>query len=256
MDLGLTDRVALVAGGSRGIGRAAALSLAREGANVYVLGRDADRLAAVAEEVRALGRQAHAIAVDASDRDALRSALDAARPALGPPTILVLSVAAMYTPERLERVTDATLDHFLATDLRATIDLCRFTLPAMFDAKYGRIVGIGSLASRAGISGATLYATTKAALEGLVRGIALDYSRRNVTVYLVMAGSTETERLRERIGADREARQRLERASATRRLIAPEEVADAITYLCSARAGSITGAVLELTGGAHLNNLW
>jgi len=256
MDLGIKGRVALVAGASRGIGRATAVALAREGVDVYVLARDGAKLAEVADEIRALGVRAHAIAVDASDRDALRTALDAARPTLGPPTLLVLSIAAMFKAERLERVSDATVDHLLATDLRASIDLCRFTLPAMFDAKFGRIVALGSLASRVGHVGGAVYAATKAALEGLVRGIALEYSRRNVTANVVMPGFTETERLQERLGGDEAAREKLERATATRRLITAEEVADAIVFLCSARAGSITGAVIELTGGAHLNTLW
>jgi 3-oxoacyl-[acyl-carrier protein] reductase len=256
MDLGIEGRVALVAGASRGIGRATAVALAREGADVYVLGRDAGRLEGVVAEVRALGRRSHAIAVDVADRAALRNALAAATSVLGAPTLVVLAVAAMFRAERLERVSDATVDTLLATDLRSAIDLCRFTLPAMFEAKHGRIVAVGSLAARAGTAGGVLYATTKAALEGLVRGVALEYSRRNVTANVVMVGFAETERLRERIGDDPAVRTMLERATATRRLIEPAEVADAIAFLCSDRAGSITGSVVELTGGSHLNTLW
>jgi NAD(P)-dependent dehydrogenase (short-subunit alcohol dehydrogenase family) len=256
MDLGIEGRVALVAGASRGIGRATAVALAREGADVYVLGRDLARLEGVAAEVRALGRRSCPIAVDVADRAALRSALAAATPTLGPPTLLTLAIAAMFRAERFERVSDETVDDLLATDLRSAIDLCRFTLPAMFEAKHGRIVAVGSLAARTGTSGGVLYATTKAALEGLVRGIALEYSRRDVTANALMVGFADTERLRERIGADPAARATLERASATRRLIAPSEVADTIAFLCSARAASITGSVVELTGGSHLNTLW
>jgi NAD(P)-dependent dehydrogenase (short-subunit alcohol dehydrogenase family) len=106
MDLGIEGRVALVAGASRGIGRATALTLAREGADVYVLGRDASRLERVATEIRALGRRAHAVVVDVSNRAALRAALDGATPALGHPTLLVLSIAAMFKAERFERLSD------------------------------------------------------------------------------------------------------------------------------------------------------
>jgi NAD(P)-dependent dehydrogenase (short-subunit alcohol dehydrogenase family) len=126
----------------------------------------------------------------------------------------------------------------------------------MFEAKHGRIVAVGSLAARTGTAGGVLYATTKAALEGLVRGIAVEYSRRDVTANVVMAGFVETERLHERLGGDRSGRDRLERATATKRLTSAEEVADTIAFLCSARAGSTTGAVIELTGGSHLNSLW
>jgi 3-oxoacyl-[acyl-carrier protein] reductase len=126
----------------------------------------------------------------------------------------------------------------------------------MLEARRGRIVAVGSLAARTGIPGAPLYAASKAALEGLCRGLAVDYTRRGITANVVAAGFTDTERLAARLGDDGAARDRLVRATAARRLLGADEVADVVAFLCSRRAAGVTGAVIDVTAGAHLNNLW
>jgi NAD(P)-dependent dehydrogenase (short-subunit alcohol dehydrogenase family) len=126
----------------------------------------------------------------------------------------------------------------------------------MVEARFGRIVGLGSVAARTGVSGGALYAAGKAALEGLLRGIALDYSRRGVTANVVSIAFADTERLQGRVASDPAARERIERATATRRIPTPEEIADVVAFLCSPRASAITGAVVDATAGGHLNNLW
>jgi NAD(P)-dependent dehydrogenase (short-subunit alcohol dehydrogenase family) len=255
VDLGLDGAVALVAGGGRGIGRAVAQALAREGADVAVAARTAAEVERVAAEVRAAGRRAVAHAADLAAPGAAARFVDAAA-ALGPPTLLVLCAAALYTPKKLHTVDDEEIASHLAVDLGAAIALCRAALPAMLAARHGRIVALGSLAARTGIPGATLYATAKAALEGLARGLAVDYTRRGITANVVAAGFTATERLAERLGGDPSAHERLVRATAARRLVTPEEVADVVVFLCSRRAAGVTGAVIDVTAGAHLNNLW
>lgn len=256
MDLGISGRVALVSGASQGIGRAATLALAREGADVLVMARSEDKLEALAAEVRALGRRAEVLAVDVEGRDALRAAFARGAAALGAPTILVLAVAAVYKAEKLQYVDDAEVDRLLRTDVTANVDLCRLALPGMMEARFGRVIGVGSVGARTGLAGGALYAAGKAALEGLVRGIAVDDSRRGVTANVVAVGFADTERLAMRIAGDDAARERLVRATATRRIPTPEEVADVIAFLASTRAGAITGAVVDVTAGTHLNNLW
>lgn len=256
MDLGISGRVALVSGASQGIGRAAALGLAREGADILVMARSAEKLDALVAEVRALGRRAEALAVDVTDRDALRAAFARGVAALGDPAILVLAVAAVYEPEKLQYAGDAEVDRLLRTDITSAVDLCRLALPGMMQARFGRVIGIGSVAARSGVSGGTLYAAGKAALEGLIRGIALDDSRRGITANVVAVSFADTERLAMRTAGDEAARERLVRATATRRIPTPEEIGDVIAFLASARAGAITGAVVDATAGAHLNNLW
>jgi 3-oxoacyl-[acyl-carrier protein] reductase len=103
-----------------------------------------------------------------------------------------------------------------------------------------------------GIPGAAAYATSKAALEGLARGIALDYSQRGITANVLALGFVETERLAARLAGSPGAREKLVAGTATKRIIAPEEVAATTAFLCSEHARSITGAVIELDAGAHL----
>lgn len=256
MDLGIAGRVALVVGGGRGIGRAVAQALAREGAEIAVLSRTEAELLQTAEAVRALGRKALVLAVDATDLAAVDAALEQMRAELGPPTLLVLGAAALYRPRKLQYIDDVESARSLAVDVQSAISLCKRVLPGMMEARFGRIVGLGSVAARTGVSGGTLYAAGKAALEGLLRGIALDYSRRGITANVCSIAFAETERLQGRIAEDPSHREKLERATATRRIPTAAEIADVVAFLCSARASAITGAVVDATAGAHLNNLW
>ncbi len=256
MDLGIADRVALVVGGGRGIGRAAALALAREGAHVGVLSRTASELEETVLQARALGRKALALPADATDAGAVDAALSRVRAELGPPTLLVLGAAALYRPQKLQHVEDAEAANFIAVDVQSAVSICKRVLPDMLEARFGRIVGLGSVAARTGVSGGTLYAAGKAALEGLLRGIALDYSRRGITANVCAIAFAETERLQARIAGDPPHREKLERATATRAIPTAAQIADVVAFLCSTQAAVITGAVVDATAGAHLNNLW
>lgn len=259
MNLGLKGRIALVAGGGRGLGRAIALALANEGADVVVTSRTRTELDCVAGEVRGLGRRALAVEADLTYADALDGLYAAARAQLGAPTLVVLSAAALYQPKKLHNLTDADSAELLAVDLGAAIGLCQRALPAMMEAHHGRIVAIGSVAARTGVAGGALYAAAKAGLEGLVRGLAVDYSRYGITANVAAVGVVQTERLDGRIAASPDpdaARERLAKATALRRIPTADEIASVVAFLCSDRASAITGAVVDATAGAHLNNLW
>lgn len=248
----LSGRVALVVGASRGIGRSVAEALAREGADVIVVGRDETRLAETAATIRAAGRTCEAIAVDVADDVAFTSRLDDAVARGLVPTILVHAAAAIYRHQRLQFVELAELDRMHAIDVRSAVVAARWAIPHMIGARFGRIVLLGSLAAHVGIPGGAAYATSKAALEGLARGIALDYSQRGITANVLSLGFVETERLAERLAGDANARARLVETTATKRLTTPEEAANAVAFLCSEHARSITGSVIEMTAGAHL----
>jgi len=256
MNLELTNKVALVVGASRGVGRAVALSLAREGCDVAVLARTKEPLEAAAAEIRALGRKASAQVCDVADSKSLAVALDAVRGELGAPTIVVLSVAALWAPKKLHLHEPAEARALLDTDLWSAVEICRQTLPDMMTARFGRIVALSSIAARTGISGGALYAAAKAGLEGLVRGLAVDYSRRGVSAVAVALGFVDTERFKGRTGGDEAWRRKLEDATATRKIPSVDEVADFITVLCSPKSAALTGSVIELSAGAQLNNLW
>lgn len=256
MNLELDGRIALVAGAGRGVGRAVALALAREGADVALLARTRDELERAAADVRALGRRAAPIAVDLVDDAAREDAVAEARATLGAPTVLVLAASALFRPTKLHNLALTDVDRLLSIDLRAAVALCRALIPDMLVARHGRIVALGSLAARGGVPGGVLYATAKAGLEGLCRGLSLDYARYGITANTVAIGFVDSERLAARTDGDASARERLVRATATRRIPSPTEAADVVAFLCSARAAAITGAVIDVTAGAHLNNLW
>lgn len=253
MDLELRGRVALVAGAGRGIGAAAARRLAQEGARVGLLARTAEQVEGLAKE---LGPDALALPCDARDVPAVEAALQRLEDAWGPPLVVVACQAAHFQPAKLTTLTDADEAALVDTDLLATTRLLRRCIPKMMLAKHGRVVVIGSLAGATGVGGGPLYATAKAGLEGLVRGLAVDYSRYGLTFNVVRPGFTDTERFVQRVGDDPEWRKKLERNTATRRITTADEVAALVAFLCSSLAGSITGAVVDITGGSHLNNLW
>ncbi len=245
MDLGLEGRVALVTGGGRGAGKAVALALAGEGARVAVCARTQTQLDAVVEAGADL-----AVAADLTGEHAVVSTV---RDALGPIEILVLAHASFYRPTKLHNLEESTLDALMDLDLHVATRLCRQVLPGMMQGAFGRIVALSSLAARMGIRGGTPYTVAKAGLEGLMRGVAIDYSRFGITANALALGFIDGERLAKRTAGHADARQVLAAKTATRRLTTEAQVADVTTFLCSARASAITGAVLDVTSGAHLN---
>ena len=126
----------------------------------------------------------------------------------------------------------------------------------MMTARFGRIVALSSIAARTGISGGALYAAAKSGLEGLVRGLAVDYSRRGISAVAVALGFVDSERLKGRVNEDAAWRDKLVNATATRRIPTVDEVADLVAVLCSPKSAALTGAVIDLAAGAQLNNLW
>jgi len=255
MDLGLRGRVALIVGGGRGVGHAVALGLAREGANVAPLSRTAEEVAACAAQVGALGVRSLPLVCDAADASALDAAFASVERELGIPTLLVLCASAHFAHKKLHSVDDAEIAKLLSIDIAAQVGACKRALPGMMEARFGRIVAIGSLAARFGVPGGTLYGAGKAFLEGMVRGLAIDYTRRGITANAIASGFVDTERFRQRTASDPDSLERLTSATATRRIPSPDELASLVAFLCSEQAGSITGAVIDFTAGSHLAHL-
>lgn len=255
MFLDLERRTAVITGASRGIGRAIALALADEGVRVALVARSETNLERTTAEIRERGGEAHVIPADLSDWDAASGVVARATEALGEaPTIVVLSHGHMHRYAKVHSVLREDLDVSLNTDLRAPFALLGPALEEMMAARDGRVVVVGSHLGRMGSPKTPINSTLKAALEGLVRNIALDFGRYGVTANIVAPGFVDNERLAE-LNDDPAARRKMKRAAATRALSKNEDVARLVTFLCSPVAGQITGAVLPIDGGLHLTNL-
>src|SRR5437667_9713468 len=188
----LADRIALVTGGGRGIGRAVALALASEGADVAVAARSADDLEETVSAVRAAGRRGEAIVCDVSERIQVDAMIARVRTALGDPLILVNN-AGIAASAKLTDTTDEMWDRMLRVNASGAFYCTRAVLPLMLAAKRGRIVHMASVAGRAGAPYIAAYTASKHALLGLTRAVAAEVASRGITVNAVCPGYVDTE---------------------------------------------------------------
>ncbi|MFI8886671.1 SDR family NAD(P)-dependent oxidoreductase [Streptomyces sp. NPDC053813] len=239
-----TARTALVTGGSRGIGAATALRLAREGVDValtYV--QDEAAATAVVEEIRSYGRRGIALRVDSADPEAVPAAVHGAADTLGRLDILVNN-AGIGVLGPIGALTPADVDRVLAVNVRAVFLACRAAAEVLEDG--GRIVSVGTALSRyTGGSGSTLYAMSKSALTGLTKPLARELGPRGITVNLVQPGPVDTDLN----PADGPFAAGQRSATALDRFGTTDEVASLIAYLASAGAAYITGTEVTVDGG-------
>lgn len=248
----LQGRHALVTGGGRGIGAAIAAALTAAGARVTVTGRSE---APLSELVAAGGAAGYALA-DATDEAATRAAVAAAASARGPVSILVANAGAAESAPFRKSGSDM-FRRMIDLNLMGVVHAAGAVLKPMTDAGFGRIVVVASTAGLKGYAYTTAYCAAKHAAIGLVRSLALETARTGVTVNAVCPGFTATDlvedsiaRIMAKTGRSRdEARAELTRANPQGRLVAPDEVADAVLWLCGAEAAAITGQSIAVAGG-------
>ncbi|WP_371784431.1 SDR family NAD(P)-dependent oxidoreductase [Streptosporangium subroseum] len=240
----MEHRVALVTGGSRGIGAAVALRLAAEGTDVVITyTRSAERAAAVVKEIEAVGARGLAVAMEAADAGMLVSAVERTVAEFGRIDILVSNAGvAPYGP--LHEVTLAEVDSTLAIHSRASFVLAQAAARHM--GRGGRIICIGSsLAERVPYPGWTLYAMSKSALTGLTKGLARDLGPRGITANLVHPGSTDTEMN----PADSPEAEEERRFTALDRYCSPGDIAATVAHLAGEGGRNITGAAITVDAG-------
>ncbi|NGO68497.1 3-oxoacyl-ACP reductase family protein [Streptomyces boncukensis] len=244
--MSLNGKVALVTGGSRGIGAATAVRLAREGADVALTYAGAEQKAQeVAEEIRATGRRALVIRADSADAAEVTGAVDQAAAELGRLDILVNN-AGVFPHGPFEDVTVEELDRTLAIHVRGTFLASQAAVRHM--TAGGRIISVGSnLADRVPFPGITLYAASKAALNGFTKGLARDLGGREITVNVVHPGSTATD-MNPPHGEGADAQRAI---SATGRYAEPSEQAALVAFLAGPEAGNITGSAFTMDGGSN-----
>jgi len=240
----LARKVALVTGGSRGIGAAIALRLAREGAAVALTYAQSHAKAdAVVREIEAEGGRALAIAADNADADAVARAVAQTVRSLGGLDILVNNAGvAAFVP--IDKMTLEEFDRMVAINVRGVYVAVREALRHM--GAGGRIITIGSVnADRVPIEGASVYSLTKAALVGFTRGLARDLGPRGITANVVQPGPIDTEMN----PADGPLAELLKQALAVGRYGRADEVAALVAYLAGPEAGYVTGTSLTIDGG-------
>jgi len=238
----LSDRVAFVTGSTRGIGRAVAAALWEAGAKVAVVGRDAGRAQALAEE---WGERAVGVGCDVADAGAVGAAVAAAEGALGPIDILVNN-AGLTRDNLLLRLGEDDWDAVIAANLTGAFHTIKAVTKGMMKRRWGRIVNISSVVGLTGNKGQANYAASKAGLIGLTKSVAKEYASRNILVNCIAPGFIDTDMTR---GLPPEAQEALLRGIPLARLGQPEDVAGAVVFLASDLAAYVTGQVLVVDGG-------
>jgi 3-oxoacyl-[acyl-carrier protein] reductase len=244
-------RVALVTGGSRGIGRACAVALAGQGHRVALCYRaDKEGAAETAGAITEAGAEALAVAADVADPAALDGAMKEIESTWGPVQILVNN-AGVTRDGLLMRMTDEQWGEVLRTNLDGAFYAIRRASPGMIRGRFGRIVNVGSASGATGSAGQVNYAAAKAGLVGLTRSVARELASRNVTCNLVAPGPIATAMLD---GVSEERQGELTKLVPLARLGTPDEVGATVAFLCSAAAGYITGASIPVDGGLSMGH--
>jgi 3-oxoacyl-[acyl-carrier protein] reductase len=244
----LDDKVALVTGGSRGIGQAIAIELAAAGAAVaFTYKTGADGAAETQKQIEEHGGKGRAFACDVADFDAVQALVAEVTQSLGPITIAVNN-AGITRDQLILRMKPQEFDDVVATNLRGTWNVCRAVARPMVKARWGRIINLSSVIAQMGNAGQSNYAATKGGVEALTRSLARELGSRNITVNAVAPGFIDTE-MTQRLGDD--VRGALMAQIPLGRLGSVEDVAHAVRFLASDDAAYVTGQIIHVNGGMH-----
>jgi NAD(P)-dependent dehydrogenase (short-subunit alcohol dehydrogenase family) len=255
MKRGLKGRHALVTGGGSGIGAHIAEALAADGVVLTLLGRDAARLEQAASRLRPSTR-VETVAADVTDGAGIAAAFAEARSRLGPVEILINSAGAAESAPFVRTPLDLW-ERMIGVNLTGPFHCCGQAVPGMVEAGWGRVVTIASVAGLQGYPYVAAYCAAKHGVIGLTRALALETARAGVTVNAICPGYTDTDMVAATLSnimaktgrSEDEARAALVAHNPQSRLIQPEEVANAVLWLCRPGSESVTGQAIALAGG-------
>lgn len=242
---GLEGKVALVTGAARGIGRAIAERLAREGADLALCDLNTDWLAETAEAVRALGRNVSCFAVDVADSGAVNQAVADVVKTCGRVDVLVNN-AGITKDALMLRMTEEDWDAVLETNLKSVFNFCKAAYRPMMKQRSGRIINLSSVVGVMGNPGQTNYAASKAGIIGFSKSLAKELGARGVTVNVVAPGYVATDMT---AAISDKAKEAMLGAVPLGRPASPEEIASAVLFLAAPTGAYITGHVLHVDGG-------
>ena len=241
----LTDKVALVTGASRGLGKAIALALAAEGASIAAVARSEEALKDTVEAIRAAGGTAEPYALDVSSEADIDATIDKITARFGHVDVLVNN-AGVTRDGLLMRMKSEDWDAVLDTNLKGAFLLTKPVGRLMVKQRTGRIINISSVIGLMGNAGQANYAASKAGLIGFTKSVAREFASRNITCNVVCPGFIETDMTK---GLGEEMRKKLLDKIPLARLGQPEDVAGVVAFLCSPAASYMTGQILTVDGG-------
>lgn len=255
----LENRIAIITGAAKGMGAAITRTLGREGADLMLAAREVAPLDEVAEEVRAMGRRVETISTNVADPKQVEAMVKATKEAFGGRIDILVNVAGTTGPIETP-VQDIDPDDFLEVldiNVRGTFLPIKYTLPTMIAQKYGKIVNIGGSSGLRGYKYRTAYSSSKWALRGLTRTIALEAGPHNVNVNIVMPGIVHTPRMdklceekaRVRGWTFEQVYQEYVDEMCLGRVTEPQDIADAVLYCASDESKNMTGQKVSVDGG-------
>ena len=244
-----TDRVAFITGAASGIGRAAAIAFAAEGARVAILDRSADALRTVEASVKEAGGEVLAIACDVSSPDQVEGAIKQIVDRFGRLDIAFNNAGVENKAAPVHEIDLAEWDRIIGINLRGTFLCMKHELAQMVKQGGGVVVNTSSGAGIRGVAGGAAYAASKHGIIGLTRSAALDYAKQNIRVNAVLPGNIETPMMDRFTGGDMQKAIDLEPVG---RLGKPEEIAEAVLWMASDLGGFVTGAATVIDGGWSL----